>query len=249
MIDIVFISDLHLHPEQPQIQERFNAFLEWAKTSVKSVYILGDFFHAWAGDDSIDEWSLTIARQLRELVKQGVSLFYMHGNRDFLLGNAFAQLAGWTALSEPTLVYLGKQRVLLAHGDSYCIKDVGHKRFRMVTRNKLFPLLFLLLPLKYRQQLVDKVRDMSQSNQSKSLEQMDVVASSVIKQMNKYKIKTLIHGHTHKPGLTIYQEKSRELKRYVLSDWDDTPHLLCYNNAKGVYFFQLDFRGVSNDRS
>ncbi len=239
MIDIVFISDLHLHPDDKEIKLRFDNFIDWAKNSVKTIYILGDFFHAWAGDDSINEWSLGIARQLHSLVSVGISLFYMAGNRDFLLGDAFARHAGWTVLPEPTIISLGQEQVMLVHGDRYCVKDKAHQRFRLLTRNKLFSFLFLSLPLSYRERLVNKVRTMSQHNQSKSVEEIDVVVDSVIKHMSKHKITTLIHGHTHKPGLTCYDIKPQEFKRYVLSDWDDNPILLCYDNTKGVYFTQI----------
>lgn len=236
MIDVVFISDLHLHPEEPEIQARFDAFIHWAKTSVQRIYILGDFFHAWAGDDSIDDWSRGIAKQLHDLSEQGISIFYLHGNRDFLLGNVFAQLAGWTILSEPALIQLGQEAVLLVHGDGYCTKDKSHQCFRRLTRNKLFRALFLSLPLKYRQKLVNQVRKISQSGTYKSLEQMDVVESSVIKQVQKLKVRAVIHGHTHKPGLTHYEHYSPEVRRYVLSDWDDRPQLLCYDNTMGFRF-------------
>lgn len=238
MIDVVFISDLHLHPDDHLIQTRFNAFIHWAKTSVKTVYILGDFFHAWVGDDGIDEWSFGIANQIQSLIAEGISVSYMPGNRDFLLGKRFASLAGWQILSEPSLIELGTDKILLVHGDRYCTKDLGHQRFRRITRNTLFSTLFLRLPLKYRQKLVNKVRERSMSN-TKSMEEMDVVAESVIEHMLRYKVITLIHGHTHKPGMTPYTHHSQQLKRYVLSDWDDTPQILCYHNTKGFYFTQI----------
>ncbi|AWN74229.1 UDP-2,3-diacylglucosamine diphosphatase [Legionella anisa] len=239
MIDVVFISDLHLHPEDQAIQERFNHFLEWARVSVKNIYILGDFFHAWAGDDAIDDWSRGIAHQLFSLKRQGINLFYMHGNRDFLLGKTFARLAGWTILSEPTVIQLGPEKILLVHGDRYCTKDLAHQRFRFLTRNKIFPILFLSLPLKYRERLVNQVRYRSQMNHSKTMEEMDVVAEEVIKHMVRYKVTHLIHGHTHKPGIIFYQSNSQKFKRYVLSDWDDKPQALCYHNTKGLYFAHL----------
>lgn len=237
MIDTVFISDLHLHPEEYGIQERFNSFLKWAsKQSIKNIYILGDFFHVWAGDDTINDWSRGIAKQLHTLKKQGINLFYMQGNRDFLLGKTFARLAGWVILSEPTIIYLNEEKVLLVHGDRYCTKDRAHQRFRLLTRNKIFSALFLRLSLKYRERLVNQVRSRSQNNLSKSVEQMDVVAESVIQHMQAYGVTQLIHGHTHKQGIITYPTNSGELTRYVLSDWDDRPKLLCYSNTKGVYF-------------
>jgi UDP-2,3-diacylglucosamine hydrolase len=237
MIETVFISDLHLHPHNSEIQERFNTFLGWAKkNSLKKIYILGDFFHAWAGDDSINDWSRSIAGDLNNLVQQGIELFYMHGNRDFLLGKEFAKLAGWTILPEPTIVYLGSEKILLAHGDRYCIKDKSHQWFRKLTRNSFFPWFFLKLPLQYRLGLVDKVRQISQESYKKTTEQMDVVAEAVIKHMRHWNAHILIHGHTHKPGLTTHSSNTVEFKRYVLSDWDDMPALLCYDYSKGIYF-------------
>lgn len=238
MIDAVFISDLHLHPDDVGILNRFDAFLSWAQDSVKSIYILGDFFHAWPGDDSIDDWSRSIALKLSNLKQQGITLYYMHGNRDFLLGKTFAKLAGLQVLSDPTVIKLGEERVLLSHGDRYCTKDISHQRFRLLTRNLLFSTLFLCLPLSFRQKLVNKVRDISLSNTTKSMDEMDVVADAVIKHMNSYQLFILIHGHTHRPGLTEYNNNSRKLQRYVLSDWDDTPRFLCYDRTKGIYFAQ-----------
>jgi UDP-2,3-diacylglucosamine hydrolase len=237
MIETVIISDLHLHPHDADIQARFYSFLDWAKkNSVKKIYILGDFFHAWAGDDAIDDWSGAIASELNKLAQQGTQLYYMHGNRDFLLGQEFAKRAGWTILSEPTIIDLGNEKVLLVHGDRYCIKDNAHQWFRRLTRNRLFPWLFLKLPLSYRKGLVDKVRQISKESNKKSMEQMDVVAEAVISHMQYFNVHTLIHGHTHKPGLTSYPLNEVELKRYVLSDWDDMPLLLCYDYSKGIYF-------------
>ncbi|QMT60226.1 UDP-2,3-diacylglucosamine diphosphatase [Legionella sp. PC997] len=239
MIEAVFISDLHLHPENQAIQERFKQFLEWACDSVKNIYILGDFFHAWAGDDTVDDWSRAIASQLYALKKQEINVFYMHGNRDFLLGKNFAKMAGWTILPEPTVIQLGQDKVLLVHGDRYCTKDKAHQRFRFITRNKIFSTLFLSFPLKYRKKLVNQVRYHSEMNQNKSLEEMDVVAEVVVDHMSYYQVKQLIHGHTHKPGISSYQKNSQKLVRYVLSDWDDKPQLLCYDHTKGLYFAHL----------
>lgn len=239
MIDAVFISDLHLHPDDKGIQDRFHSFINWAQRSVKKIYILGDFFHAWPGDDSINTWSNAIAEQICTLTQKGIEVYYMTGNRDFLLGSAFAKRAGWKVLTDPTVITLGDSKVLLVHGDRYCIKDKSHQRFRLLTRNRLFTFVFLKFPLSMRKRLVNSVRNISLSN-NKPIEQMDVVNSAVIHHMSKNNTDTLIHGHTHKPGLTNYSYKESELTRYVLSDWDDTPMLLCYDNTKGLYFTQYD---------
>lgn len=238
MIDTVFISDLHLHPQDQAIKKHFDAFIDWAMNSIKELYILGDFFHAWVGDDGIDEWGQGIALQIRSLIEKGIKVFYMHGNRDFLVGKDFARLCGWTFLTEPTLIELGQEKVLLVHGDGYCTHDVAHQRFRTLTRNQVFCSLFLMLPLKFRKKLVNKVRERSMTL-NKPVEQMDVVVQSVLNDMKKHQVRTLIHGHTHKPGLSEYVVDDQLLKRYVLSDWDDIPKLLCYDSTKGFYFSQI----------
>jgi UDP-2,3-diacylglucosamine hydrolase len=234
MIDVVFISDLHLSPEDLAIDARFNAFIKWMQDmSVKQLYILGDFFHVWSGDDAIDAWSLKIAAQIKQL---NIPVYYMAGNRDFLLGKKYASHAGWTVISEPHILQLGSEPILLVHGDRYCTKDVAHQRFRALTRNAVFRTLFLMLPLGLRQRLVASVKARSQNNRTKTMEEMDVVPESVVEHMNQQHVSTLIHGHTHKPGLSVYDNG---LKRYVLSDWDDNPQLLCYDNTKGFYFDRM----------
>ena len=239
MIDAVFISDLHLHPKDEAIQSRFKEFADWIKTmSVNKLFILGDFFHAWAGDDAMDDWSQSIAKQLHALSSHGIELFYMHGNRDFLLGSRFAQQAGWTVLSDPTLIQLGDFAVLLTHGDHYCTQDKAHQRFRRVTRNKWFIRFFLQLPLSLRLRLVAKVRQISQdhSADNRRVDTLGISAEAVQAQMVQFQAKILIHGHTHKSELITYNQGVDELKRYVLSDWDDNPSPLCYNNTRGFFF-------------
>lgn len=234
--EAVFISDLHLHPTEHQITTRFNDFINWAALNTKAVYILGDFFHAWAGDDELDSWSKSIAERLKWLSEQNISLFYMHGNRDFLVGEDFAKVAGMTILPEPTLINIETNRILLVHGDRYCINDKSHQRFRRITRTSWFTRLFLYLPLKLRTKLVNKVRQHSQDNNSKTAAQMDVVRKPMLAHMKEHAVTLLIHGHTHKPGLRNHVYNNTIYSQYVLSDWDDSPTLLCYCRAKGLEF-------------
>lgn len=236
MIEAVFISDLHLHPQEFKIQQYFNEFIQWAKSNaVEKVYILGDFFHAWAGDDSLDDWSRNIALQIAEMNKSNIKLFHMAGNRDFLLGDKFAQLANWTVIKEPAVIQLGTQNILLVHGDRYCTRDRSHQWFRWITRNKWFVRFFLLLPLKYRHKLVNTVRQHSK-NTPKNYLDLDAVESEVLYHMKNTKVNFLIHGHTHKAKKSVYPENRI---RYVLSDWDDKPKFLCYDGSKGFYFAQF----------
>lgn len=240
MIEAVFISDLHLHPNESVITERFNRFIEWAAYNTKSVYILGDFFHVWPGDDALDVWSQSIALQLSSLASQGVRLYFMHGNRDFLLGERFFTLASMTPLSEPAIITLGGVKIALVHGDRYCTSDKGHQWLRRLTRNSIFPAFFLRIPYAFRCKLVNEVRTRSQANRYKSMTSMDVVAPVMLNHMQQLGVKVLVHGHTHKPGLTRHELHGKNYQQYVLSDWDDSPLLMCYDRSNGFYFVRFE---------
>jgi len=237
-LDAVFISDLHLHPDNALITERFNRFVDWAAAEASTVYILGDFFHVWPGDDALDEWSSAIAARLAWLSQQGVTLYFMQGNRDFLLGKRFADLANMTLLAEPALMQLGETSVLLVHGDRYCTKDRAHQSLRKLTRNRWFPRLFLAIPLILRNKLVAGVRKRSQAKTYNAVS-MDVVPEVLLQHMLDCQVTTLIHGHTHRQGVTTYEHEGQTYARYVLSDWDDNPKILCYDKSKGLYFVQM----------
>jgi len=236
MNDAVFISDLHLHPEETEITERFNHFIKWAAKNTLSVYILGDFFHVWPGDDALDAWSQSIASQLSWLSDQGVKLYFMPGNRDFLVGKRFAKLASLTLLNEPTIITLGNTKLLLVHGDRYCTKDISHQWLRRITRNRLFTTLFLRFPYALRSAIVNQVRRRSQMNRSKPPANMVIIVASMIKHMEQMGVETVIHGHIHQPGITKHTLKNGNYYQYVLSDWDDNPLLMCYNKSSGFYF-------------
>lgn len=243
MNDAVFISDLHLNPNEPAITERFHRFIEWASTHTRRVYILGDLFHVWPGDDALDAWSYSIAKALSSLNQQGISLYFMPGNRDFLLGTHFATQAGMTYLNDPFVITLGNERILLVHGDRYCTADRGHQWLRRLTRNGFFPSVFLRLPLQLRLYLVQQVRQRSQSNRTKPAFQMDVVVADVLAHMQAHQVRILVHGHTHQPGLTTHVDSESHqqdaYRRYVLSDWDDNPLIMCYDKSTGFYFNRL----------
>lgn len=241
LLEAVFISDLHLHPDNQAITNRWMRFIAWAATHTKALYILGDFFHVWAGDDALNAWSRSIAQQLAWLAQQGVSVSFMAGNRDFLLGSQFANLAHLTLLKEPWVITLGDEPVLLVHGDRYCTRDTGHQCLRLLTRNQWFSAFFLRLPLQIRLKLVNNVRKRSQSNRRnyhESPDWMDVVPKTILRHMKRHKVLKLVHGHTHKPGLKLLGTPAI-VQQYVLSDWDDNPLLLCYDKSKGFYFDRL----------
>ena len=241
MIDSVFISDLHLHPQDVLISNRFARWVDWAVLHVKQVYILGDFFHAWAGDDTLDAWSLGIAEQLMRFKKQHIPVFFMHGNRDFLLGQHFAELAGLQLLPEPTCIYLGQKCVLLVHGDRYCTQDQRHQYFRWLTRNRWFIRLFLCLPKTWRMHLVAKGRQHSQTHRPARPEIMDIVPRVLARHAKLHHADIVIHGHTHRPKLEFVEAENHRFQHIILSDWDEDPPILCYNQTKGLFFQSFSF--------
>lgn len=240
MIDAIFISDLHLHPERQDIQRYFKTFTHWLKNNqTRAIYILGDFFHVWAGDDAIDSWSGQVLAELKALTYQNIAVYLMPGNRDFLMGNQLARQAQVTLLTEPSLVYCGGEPVLLSHGDSYCTDDKPHQWLRWFTRNALFNACFLALPLHWRRSLTAKARVLSKKNYQRQTKKMAIVTAALIHDMDKYQVKTIIHGHIHRPGYIKHYKNNQAYHQYVLSDWDDNPKLLCYHLSKGFYFIQM----------
>lgn len=239
---IVFISDLHLQVDRPDITQRFDHFLMWARQYAKSIYILGDLFHVWSGDDCADSFSLSIADKLSAFHHHGIAIYFMAGNRDFLLGQDFAARAGMTMIEEPYRLNLGTSACLLTHGDRYCLEDKRHQWFRAFTRNRWFTHLFLKLPVRWRQYLTGGIRKRSQAYQQHYQVNTEVSAKAVIVEMQRYQVDMMIHGHTHQPGMVQYDAQGQEnitYKRFVLSDWDDTPQFLCYDKTIGYIFEQI----------
>lgn len=239
MIDAVFISDLHLHPDEPLIIERFEKFLRWAATHTQTVFILGDFFHAWSGDDCMDNWSRGIAEKLAFLAAQGVKVFYLHGNRDFLLGAKFATQACLQIISDPYGIEFNGQRVMLTHGDQWCTKDTAHQQFRKMTRNRWFPKAFLMLPRQLRQKLVNQVRTISSQKGPIAMYAQGIDSNTMLQASDTFPASVIIHGHIHQPGMHVFEYQGQKIQQYVLSDWDDNPSILCYDSSDGFYFILL----------
>ena len=216
-----FISDLHLEESRPDITDAFLAFMDAIQGKAKTLYILGDFFESWIGDDENTELQLNIKNRLKAFTDNGASLFFMHGNRDFLIGNLFAKETGATILSDPSIIQLNNAPVLLMHGDSLCTGDTGYMKFRATIRNPSFLEPFLKRPIEERRITAQQLRAMSQANnQSKSNEIMDVTPEEVVSEMSKHGITTLIHGHTHRPDIHNIEVDQQPAKRIVIGDWD-----------------------------
>lgn len=223
---ILFISDLHLDEKRPDVIQAFLGFIEKEASQADALYILGDFFEAWVGDDYENTLIATIKSALKTLSDSGVSLYIMHGNRDFLIGEQFCQQTGATLLTDPCCVELYGQQVLLMHGDSLCTDDHEYMAFRAQVRNPMMQQQLLQKPIAERIAIAQQLRQASGSaNSNKADDIMDVNAAEVSKAMLENKVSLMIHGHTHRPQ--IHQETLADSEatsaatRIVLGDWDE----------------------------
>ena len=221
----LFISDLHLAPDQPEILAHFLAFLRGRARAAAELYILGDLFDAWIGDDALGDPEvapdfLQVAASLRELSERGTRCWLMQGNRDFLIGRRFARASGCRLLRDPSLVPMADQSILLMHGDLLCTDDIPYQRFRRRVRNPLVRQLFLLRPRRQRQHIAADYRRRSRAaTAAKQTAIMDVSPRTVIQYVRRYRADRLIHGHTHRPGDDLVTLDQRQCLRQVLADW------------------------------
>lgn len=230
----LFISDLHLDPQETATTNTFFYFLEHIAPAADALYILGDLFESYVGDDDYDLFKESIIRVLAKLTNHGVPVYVMLGNRDFLIGKKFAQRAGITLIPDPFVITLNNQRILLMHGDSLCTDDKSHQRYRKITRNSVVQKIFLTLPLFFRQKLAKQLREESQRyNQAKSKKIMDVNQDAVNCALEKNNAMRLIHGHTHKPLLSE--------KRIVLDAWHNHGNYLQVNQDGTMALITIPF--------
>lgn len=218
----LFISDLHLCQSRPSIQAQFLAFLQGTARQAQSLFILGDLFEYWAGDDDLtDPFNSTVVAALLGLTHAGVSLFLIHGNRDFLLSDAFAQATGAQCLDDPSVLELYGRRVLLGHGDIWCTDDVAYQDFRQQVRNPAWQAQFLSQPLAARKAQIETLRLRSESEKSqKSMAIMDVNPQAIEALFRDFDYPPLmIHGHTHRPAKHLLQVDGHACERWVLGDW------------------------------
>ena len=216
----LFISDLHLDASTPAITEQFLSFLELSARQARALYILGDLFEVWIGDDDPDPDKRRVIDALRALTRHGVPCYVMHGNRDFLLGRRFAAETGTQLLDDGTVVDVEGERVLLMHGDVLCTDDHNYQRLRRVVRNPLLQWIVRRLSLSARQSLAARMRAGSQMHtQSTAPEIMDVNAGAVQAAFRRTGVRTLIHGHTHRPAIHDLDVDGQRCRRIVLGDW------------------------------
>jgi len=228
---VLFISDLHLCASRPHITQAFLNFLQNTASYAKALYILGDLFEYWAGDDDIeDAFHQQIIQGFQQLAHAGVPIFLMHGNRDFLMGDRFCKAAQLTLLNDPTPLEIYGKKVLLSHGDDLCTDDVAYQQFRHQVRNKVWQADFLSQSLTARKQQIEAIRARSEQEKSqKQMAIMDVNEAAVHALLSRYAPDIFIHGHTHRPNHHVISVNGKTISRWVLGDWYEQGSFLIFN--------------------
>lgn len=227
-----FIADLHLSEHEPQITTLFLQFLAEKAPLAEAVYILGDLFDFWIGDDEQSELINQVQTAIRAVTDNGVPCYFICGNRDFLLGERFAQCCGMQRLPDYHLINLYGKPTLLCHGDTLCTNDLKYQQFRRKVHQQWRQRLFLCLPLKWRIKIAEQIRAKSRADkQTKSAQMMDVNAEFTSQKMAEYGAEVLIHGHTHRQA--VHSEPF--FTRIVLGDWGETASILEVNE-QGFHF-------------
>ncbi|HYG55549.1 MAG TPA: UDP-2,3-diacylglucosamine diphosphatase [Burkholderiales bacterium] len=221
MASSLFVSDLHLSEERPEANERFIAFLEDRAPGASALYILGDFFEYWIGDDDLaSPFNSVIAALLKRLTAGGVPLYLMHGNRDFLLGEQFCKATGATLLADPAVHDIDGERTLLMHGDTLCTDDVDYQNWRRTARSAEWQRDFLSKDLAARRLAILQLREKSKEViQAKPADIMDVNPDAVRDAFRRHGVRRLVHGHTHRPGRHVLEVEGQQRERWVLPDW------------------------------
>lgn len=232
----LFISDLHLTAELPEITRSFHRFLATRASGAASLYILGDFFDVWIGDDADSPLIEEVSAGLADLAADGTRLYLMHGNRDFLIGRAFALRCDASLIAEPYPLTLHGRQYLLMHGDVLCTDDHDYQAFRRMVRNPDWQRDFLSRPLAERRAFAEEARQKSRSmNSNKPEAIMDVNPDAVKQMMIRQGCQCLIHGHTHRPAVHDVQLPGRSAQRIVLGDWDGPQACFLQIDADGEH--------------
>lgn len=218
----LFVSDLHLQAAMPRTTEAFFNFLHTQATKTRQLYLLGDIFEAWAGDDDIaDAYNRLVVEEIKKISELGIDVLWIAGNRDFLVGEQFAKTCNITLLPDPYVTTIADRLLVLTHGDAYCTDDAAYMQFRAQVRDAEWQRNFLALPLTQRKAIIENLRAGSRAAQrDKSYEIMDVNDEAIANLFEQTASATMIHGHTHRPARHDYQEDGKARVRYVLSDWD-----------------------------
>lgn len=226
----LFISDLHLEAGRPEIGVQFLDFLSGEARDADTLYILGDLFEVWLGDDDPNPYYAAMKAAIRELVDSGIPVFFMHGNRDFMIGDEFATETGVTILQDPEPIDLHGEKVLLSHGDALCTDDVEYQRFRAMTRNPEWQAMMLAKTIQERIAHALEARQGSVEH-GKSLDDeiTDVNQGAVEALIRKHGVDILLHGHTHRPAIHEVRLGDRTATRIVLGDWFEQGSVVRWN--------------------
>jgi len=231
-VTTLFISDLHLEAERPEIGDQFIRFLQTDATEAEALYILGDLFEAWVGDDDPNAHYGIIKAAIRKLSDSGVPVYFMHGNRDFMIGAGFAGETGVQILPDPHPIELYGSTVLLSHGDALCTDDLEYQQVRLMTRNPQWQAMMLTKSLEERLAFAAAARSKSQNrNASLSAEIMDVNQHEVEKLITEHGVDILLHGHTHRPAVHDVDLGKRAAQRIVLGDWYEQGSVLRWDDS------------------
>jgi UDP-2,3-diacylglucosamine hydrolase len=228
----LFVSDVHLDASAPQATEQFLEFLATEARRAQALYILGDLFEAWVGDDDAAPTNEQVCQGLRALSAH-VACFAMHGNRDFLLGEGFCQRSGCRLLVDPVIAQFDEERVLLTHGDALCTDDHPYQELRSIVRASFWQRRFLALPLAHRELLADEVRAGSRRHITRTVPTvMDVNPQAVARAFRAADVRRMIHGHTHRPGRHDLEVDGEHRQRIVLGAWYEQGSFLRYEGGR-----------------
>ena len=241
-----FVSDIHLSEKRPDLINAFKAFLNESKEVCTHLFILGDLFEIWIGDDDDNPFIQDIKKALFDFTSGGPETFLIHGNRDFLIGNDYAKRCGATILEDHHIISTGDENLLLLHGDTLCTDDAEYQQFRILVRDKSWQEEFLSKTVEERRNFAQEARNKSKSETSlKSDSIMDVNQEEVLKLFQKYHVSKILHGHTHRPAIHEQKVKSKNLstqttQRIVLGDWEERGWWAeLYNNRMSLKSFPV----------
>lgn len=239
----VFISDLHLSEARPDCSRAFYSFLENLTQATDALFILGDFFDYWVGDDIQTPLSETVAKKLTELKQRiGLTIYFAPGNRDFSIGHDYCKLSSMVLLNDETLIEIADRRVLVTHGDQYCLEDVSYLRYRRIIRH---PIVFWLLkktPKSFRSRLGKKIRRQSTGKFERQAIYVDVDGSEIERRLEHFNADCMIHGHTHRADIHYHESTNSNPSRVVLGDWFHVGWLAVLNGNNEPKLCRFDIK-------